>query len=190
MPVVITVLNSYSGWALCAEGFLLDNNLMTIVGALIGSSGAILSYIMCVVSRGTRPAISGAQHTKHNSPQFIFLLSTKAMNRSLPNVILGGYGTTSTAGGKPMEIVGTHTEVNVEQTIDIIKEANSIIITPGTCNTAHRGQGQRVHWEVIRNVLFNFVNLRSPSGSMWYYSVVTVVKAAVVPPSTGFFFTC
>ncbi|CAI5792863.1 (P) transhydrogenase, mitochondrial-like [Podarcis lilfordi] len=102
MPVVITVLNSYSGWALCAEGFLLDNNLMTIVGALIGSSGAILSYIMCV-----------------------------AMNRSLPNVILGGYGTTSTAGGKPMEIVGTHTEVGIDQTVDMIKEANSIIITPG-----------------------------------------------------------
>ncbi|KAF3832883.1 hypothetical protein F7725_026548 [Dissostichus mawsoni] len=102
MPVVITVLNSYSGWALCAEGFLLDNNLMTIVGALIGSSGAILSYIMCV-----------------------------AMNRSLPNVILGGYGTTSTAGGKPMEIVGTHTEINLDQTIEIVKEASSIIITPG-----------------------------------------------------------
>uniref|UniRef100_A0A3Q3XHM6 NAD(P) transhydrogenase, mitochondrial n=1 Tax=Mola mola TaxID=94237 RepID=A0A3Q3XHM6_MOLML len=101
MPVVITVLNSYSGWALCAEGFLLDNNLMTIVGALIGSSGAILSYIMCVVTG-----------------RFFF-------------VILGGYGTTSTAGGKPMEIVGTHTEVNVDQTIDIIKEANNIIITPG-----------------------------------------------------------
>uniref|UniRef100_W5N6D3 NAD(P) transhydrogenase, mitochondrial n=1 Tax=Lepisosteus oculatus TaxID=7918 RepID=W5N6D3_LEPOC len=102
MPVVITVLNSYSGWALCAEGFLLDNNLMTIVGALIGSSGAILSYIMCV-----------------------------AMNRSLPNVILGGYGTSSTGGGKPMEIVGTHTEVNVEQSVEMIKEASSIIITPG-----------------------------------------------------------
>nr|KAF6366737.1 nicotinamide nucleotide transhydrogenase [Pipistrellus kuhlii] len=102
MPVVITVLNSYSGWALCAEGFLLNNNLLTIVGALIGSSGAILSYIMCV-----------------------------AMNRSLANVILGGYGTTSTAGGKPMEISGTHTEINLENAIDMIREAGSIIITPG-----------------------------------------------------------
>ncbi|KAI5096484.1 NAD(P) transhydrogenase, mitochondrial, partial [Silurus meridionalis] len=102
MPVVITVLNSYSGWALCAEGFLLNNNLLTIVGALIGSSGAILSYIMCV-----------------------------AMNRSLANVILGGYGTSSTGGGKPMEITGTHTEVNVEQTVEMIKEAQNIIIVPG-----------------------------------------------------------
>lgn len=102
MPVVITVLNSYSGWALCAEGFMLNNNLMTIVGAMIGSSGAILSYIMC-----------------------------KAMNRSLTNVIFGGYGTLSTKGGKPMEITGTHTEVNVDSTIDLIREAQNIIITPG-----------------------------------------------------------
>jgi NAD(P) transhydrogenase len=102
MPVVITVLNSYSGWALCAEGFMLDNNLMTIVGALIGSSGAILSYIMC-----------------------------KAMNRSLPNVILGGYGTSSTGGGKPMEITGTHTEINVDGSVDLIQDAKNIIIVPG-----------------------------------------------------------
>ena len=102
MPVVITVLNSYSGWALCAEGFMLNNNLMTIVGALIGSSGAILSYIMC-----------------------------KAMNRSLPNVILGGYGTSATAGGKPAEIVGTHTEVNVDGCVEMIRNAKNIIITPG-----------------------------------------------------------
>ena len=102
MPVVITVLNSYSGWALCAEGFMLDNNLMTIVGALIGSSGAILSYIMC-----------------------------KAMNRSLPNVILGGYGTSSTGGGKPMEITGSATEIDVAGTIDLIEDAKNIIIVPG-----------------------------------------------------------
>ena len=102
MPVVITVLNSYSGWALCAEGFMLNNNLMTIVGSLIGSSGAILSYIMC-----------------------------KAMNRSLPNVILGGYGTDSTGTGKPMEITGTHTEINVESAVESLREAQSIIITPG-----------------------------------------------------------
>lgn len=55
----------------------------------------------------------------------------QAMNRSLANVILGGYGTTSTAGGKPMEISGTHTEINLENAIDMIREANSIIITPG-----------------------------------------------------------
>lgn len=102
MPVVITVLNSYSGWALCAEGFMLNNNLMTVIGALIGSSGAILSYIMC-----------------------------KAMNRSLPNVILGGYGTSSTGSGKPMEITGTHTEINIDVAIEAIKNARNIIIVPG-----------------------------------------------------------
>lgn len=102
MPVVITVLNSYSGWALCAEGFMLNNNLMTIVGALIGSSGAILSYIMCV-----------------------------AMNRSLTNVILGGYGTKATGTGKPMEITGTHTEILADEAVEMITESKNIIITPG-----------------------------------------------------------
>lgn len=57
------------------------------------------------------------------------------MNRSLANVILGGYGTSSTGTGKPMEITGTHTEVNVDQTMDMIKEAQNIIITPGDTHT-------------------------------------------------------
>lgn len=111
MPVVITVLNSYSGWALCAEGFMLNNNLMTVVGSLIGASGAILSYIMCV-----------------------------AMNRSLPNVILGGFGTSSTAGGKPMEITGTHTEWTVNQTVEAMVEAKNIIIVPGYGLAVAKGQ--------------------------------------------------
>ncbi|TRY71862.1 hypothetical protein TCAL_03151 [Tigriopus californicus] len=111
MPVVITVLNSYSGWALCAEGFMLNNNLMTIVGALIGSSGAILSYIMCV-----------------------------AMNRSLPNVILGGFGTSSTAGGKPMTITGTHTEWKVDETVEAMTNAKNIIIVPGYGLAVAKGQ--------------------------------------------------
>merc|ERR1719378_279587 len=102
MPVVITVLNSYSGWALCAEGFMLNNDMLTIVGALVGSSGAILSYIMC-----------------------------KAMNRSLANVILGGYGTSSTGSGEAMKITGVHTETDIDGTVDMLTNAQSVIIVPG-----------------------------------------------------------
>merc|ERR1712045_488362 len=111
MPVVITVLNSYSGWALCAEGFMLNNNLMTVVGSLIGASGAILSYIMCV-----------------------------AMNRSLPNVILGGFGTGTTGDGKPMEITGTATVWDVDQTVAAIADAKNIIIVPGYGLAVAKGQ--------------------------------------------------
>merc|ERR1711963_1261905 len=111
MPVVITVLNSYSGWALCAEGFMLNNNLMTVVGSLIGASGAILSYIMCV-----------------------------AMNRSLPNVIPGGFGTGDTGTGKPMEITGTATVWDVDQTVQAIADAKNIIIVPGYGLAVAKGQ--------------------------------------------------
>eukprot|EP00340_Litonotus_pictus_P012617 CAMPEP_0170536294 /NCGR_PEP_ID=MMETSP0209-20121228/102067_1 /TAXON_ID=665100 ORGANISM="Litonotus pictus, Strain P1" /NCGR_SAMPLE_ID=MMETSP0209 /ASSEMBLY_ACC=CAM_ASM_000301 /LENGTH=1100 /DNA_ID=CAMNT_0010837643 /DNA_START=84 /DNA_END=3387 /DNA_ORIENTATION=- len=101
MPVAITVLNSYSGWALCAEGFIFGNSMLTIVGSLIGSSGAILSYIMC-----------------------------KAMNRSLGNVIFGKWVDTSTQkkGEKKQQ---TAIETNVEQVTETITSSNSIIVVPG-----------------------------------------------------------
>jgi len=111
MPVVITVLNSYSGWALCAEGFMLNNNVMTVVGSLIGASGAILSYIMCV-----------------------------AMNRSLPNVILGGFGTSSTGSGKAMEITGEATVWDVDTTVKAIADAKNIVIVPGYGLAVAKGQ--------------------------------------------------
>lgn len=98
MPVVITLLNSYSGYALCAEGFMLGNDLLTAVGALIGSSGAILSYIMC-----------------------------KAMNRSLANVILGGYGTSA----KAAKVEGTHQEIDVPGAVESLTNAGNVIIVPG-----------------------------------------------------------
>ena len=102
MPVVITVLNSYSGWALCAEGFMLNNSLLTIVGALIGSSGAILSYIMC-----------------------------EAMNRSIVSVLLGGLTTGTSGGGPAMKVEGVHTETNVEETVEWLANAKNVIIVPG-----------------------------------------------------------
>jgi NAD(P) transhydrogenase len=103
MPVVITLLNSYSGWALCAEGFIMDQPLLTVVGALIGSSGAFLTNVMCV-----------------------------AMNRSLPNVILGGYGTEikKPKEGGVQEIL-VHTETNPEEAAQTLSEAQKIMIVPG-----------------------------------------------------------
>jgi len=106
MPVVVTLLNSYSGYALCAEGFMLHNDLLTVVGALIGSSGAILSFIMC-----------------------------KAMNRSLANVIFGGYGTAAPVKGK-VEMCDTathlcHQEVDITSASELLREADKIVIVPG-----------------------------------------------------------
>jgi H+-translocating NAD(P) transhydrogenase len=102
MPVVITVLNSYSGWALVAEGFLLNNPLLAQVGALIGFSGAILTWIMC-----------------------------EAMGRNIVSVILGGAGTEIVPKGEAAEIEGEVTTVNVDGVVDALLEARNIIITPG-----------------------------------------------------------
>jgi len=100
MPVVVSMLNSYSGWAAAASGFLLDNNLLIITGALVGSSGAYLSYIMCT-----------------------------AMNRSFIAVIAGGFGNEGGAGED--KDYGEHSEINAVETAELLKDATSVIITPG-----------------------------------------------------------
>jgi len=103
MPVVITVLNSYSGWALCAEGFMLGNPLLTQVGALIGFSGAILTWIMC-----------------------------EAMGRDVVSVILGGAGSAAPAAtGDPVEIEGEVVTTTVDDVFENLKEAQEIMIVPG-----------------------------------------------------------
>jgi H+-translocating NAD(P) transhydrogenase subunit beta len=99
MPVVVSMLNSYSGWAAAASGFLLDNNLLIVTGALVGSSGAYLSYIMC-----------------------------KAMNRSFISVIAGGFGIEAKTDDTDY---GDYREVNAEDATDLLRDATSVIITPG-----------------------------------------------------------
>ena len=101
MPVVVSMLNSYSGWAAASIGFMLGNDLLIVTGALVGSSGAILSYIMC-----------------------------KAMNRSFVSVILGGFGQTSSssAAAGPDQ---TALETNIEEVCEELRNADSVIIVPG-----------------------------------------------------------
>ena len=101
MPVVVSMLNSYSGWAAAAAGFMLSNDLLIVTGALVGSSGAILSYIMC-----------------------------RAMNRSFISVIAGGFGTDGSSSASSEE-VGEYREVKPADVADMLKNANSVIITPG-----------------------------------------------------------
>jgi NAD(P) transhydrogenase subunit beta len=103
MPVVVSLLNSYSGWAAAAAGFMLNNDLLIVTGALVGSSGAILSYIMC-----------------------------RAMNRSILNVAFGGFGTGDAkpaAGGD--EIEGEAQPIEVAAVCDLLKASKEVIIVPG-----------------------------------------------------------
>ena len=104
MPVVVSLLNSYSGWTAAAAGFMLQNDLLIVTGALVGSSGAILSYIMC-----------------------------KAMNRSIWSVVFGGFGTTSavapTGGGPGVD--GEVEAIDVEGVAALLADAKSVVVVPG-----------------------------------------------------------
>jgi NAD(P) transhydrogenase subunit beta len=105
MPVVVSMLNSYSGWAAAATGFMLSNDLLIVTGALVGSSGAILSYIMC-----------------------------QAMNRNFISVIAGGFGGGAPApkkDGDAAQPAGEVVPVTAQETAELLKEAKGIIIVPG-----------------------------------------------------------
>jgi len=103
MPVVISMLNSYSGWAAAATGFMLSNDLLIVTGALVGSSGAILSYIMC-----------------------------RAMNRSFISVIAGGFGTTSGSKRTvSAEVQGNVTEIDIAETGQLLNAAKQVVFIPG-----------------------------------------------------------
>jgi len=102
MPVVISMLNSYSGWAAAATGFMLSNDLLIVVGALVGSSGAILSYIMC-----------------------------RAMNRNFVSVIMGGFGTTASTGGEDDGEQGEAVPISAEEVAQMVGDADNVVIVPG-----------------------------------------------------------
>ncbi len=132
MPVVVSMLNSYSGWAAAATGFMLGNDLLIVVGALVGSSGAILSYIMC-----------------------------RAMNRNFISVIAGGFGTGGGAakpaagGAQP---AGEVTPISAVETAELLKEAKNVVIVPGYGMAV--AQAQHVVCEITKILRAKGVNVR------------------------------
>jgi len=133
MPVVVSMLNSYSGWAAAATGFMLSNDLLIVVGALVGSSGAILSYIMC-----------------------------RAMNRNFISVIAGGFGTgggaPAAAGGAAEQPAGEVTAVSAAETAEMLREAKNVIIVPGYGMAV--AQAQHTVYEITRLLREKGVNVR------------------------------
>ncbi len=130
MPVVVSMLNSYSGWAASATGFMLGNDLLIVTGALVGSSGAILSYIMC-----------------------------RAMNRKFLAVIAGGFGTsggTSPAAGA--EVAGEVTSVDAEEVATLLTHAREVMIIPGYGMAV--AQAQHIVNEITRHLRSAGVNVR------------------------------
>jgi NAD(P) transhydrogenase subunit beta len=131
MPVVVSMLNSYSGWAAAATGFMLSNDLLIVTGALVGSSGAILSYIMC-----------------------------RAMNRHFLAVIAGGFGTGGGAaaakgGGEP---AGDVAPIGAPETAELLREAKHVIIVPGYGMAV--AQAQHTVYEITKHLREKGVNVR------------------------------
>jgi NAD(P) transhydrogenase subunit beta len=132
MPVVVSMLNSYSGWAAAATGFMLGNDLLIVVGALVGSSGAILSYIMC-----------------------------RAMNRNFISVIAGGFGggaPAPSAGGAAAQPQGEVVPVSAVETAELLREAKNVIIVPGYGMAV--AQAQHTVFEITKLLREKGVNVR------------------------------
>ena len=133
MPVVVSMLNSYSGWAAAATGFMLSNDLLIVTGALVGSSGAILSYIMC-----------------------------RAMNRNFISVIAGGFGTgggaPAAAKGDANEPAGEVVPISAVETAELLREAKNVIIVPGYGMAV--AQAQHTVFEITRHLREQGVNVR------------------------------
>jgi NAD(P) transhydrogenase subunit beta len=130
MPVVVSLLNSYSGWAAAAAGFMLNNDLLIVTGALVGSSGAILSFIMC-----------------------------RAMNRSILRVVFGGFGTgdtAPTAGGA--EIEGEAKPIEAAAVCDLLRSSREVIIVPGYGLAVARAQ--HLVNELTKKLQANGINVR------------------------------
>ena len=134
MPVVVSMLNSYSGWAAAATGFMLSNDLLIVVGALVGSSGAILSYIMC-----------------------------RAMNRNFFSVIAGGFGSDGgkkpqVGAGETAIPQGEVTPVSAQETAELLKESKNVIIVPGYGMAV--AQAQHTVFEITKLLREKGVNVR------------------------------
>jgi NAD(P) transhydrogenase subunit beta len=133
MPVVVSMLNSYSGWAAAATGFMLSNDLLIVTGALVGSSGAILSYIMC-----------------------------RAMNRSFISVIAGGFGTgggtPAPAAGAGAQPQGEVQSVSAVETAEMLRSAKNVIIVPGYGMAV--AQAQHTVYEITKFLREKGVNVR------------------------------